>query len=138
MSATKKFQRINARGEIIATDEDDDGILKDGEGIRVSLFMMDELQRTVAADAAARGGHRSGYQVGGASIMSDAQRAAVTDERTAAYEERSQWLADAWRTPSSKPVNDADKQMNDATLDREAAYDEYRKWLQDAWRGTAA
>ena len=70
--AKKLFQRIDASGRNI-DDEDDDGVIKNGQGVRVSMMMMDSLQQAVFADATARGAHRAGYQSVSNGLVSDAR-----------------------------------------------------------------
>ena len=139
-----KYTIHNCAGEVIARGDDvgdeynDYGrkkrrVIPDGATVRVSL--ADAL----ASDAAGYGPlHRPGSLP-----LTDAQRATVNDERTAAYEENRLWLQSAWKAPPSQTVSDAQIAHNaasaaDANKDHEAAYQEHLAWLKDAWRGTAA
>lgn len=102
--AKKLFQRIDAHGRTI--DDDDEGPLKNGQGIRVNMMMMDALQQTVAADAAARCGHRSGYQYT-SGLLSDA-RADIRDEREQAYLQMCRDNAEAYKHPAPTRTRVAD------------------------------
>jgi hypothetical protein len=92
--------------------QDDDGILKDGESIRVPMFAMDSAQRLIA-DRTSMAGHRPGSLP-----LSDAERSTRAERLQA----RDAGISQRWRSPSSERSN-----TTDARLRRD-------QWLTNAWR----
>jgi hypothetical protein len=83
--------------------DDDDRVVRDGESVRVPMYLMDGVQRAVAGVPPRRdvlvtdgrglpAGHRPGYVFIYAADSAD-------DPRVAAFAERGRYLTDAWRTP---------------------------------------
>src|SRR5436190_24396305 len=91
--------------------DDDDETARDGESVRVPIFLMDEVQRTVAMDGLRLhegmgnpAGHKSGYVFSGNVRQRDA---AYDEARREARAARAQWLQqlrDSWKRT---PVRDA-------------------------------
>jgi hypothetical protein len=106
----RPYEKLDRHGNVVA---DDDGILRDGERIRVPMLMRDgltELQRSVADDKAARGvtvvdgldrpaGHRPGACYLRTVPHTVDHALAVTREhlRLEAYADSIRELCDAWK-----------------------------------------
>jgi hypothetical protein len=107
----------------VPTTEDDDNVLRDQQVLRVPLYAMDSLQRSVRAhrlqDAL---GNPAGYRPGPVYLVglddTPARKAASDYER---------FLSDAWKDKGPQPVN-----MNVVTPTH--AYRAYVEQLGDAWR----
>src|SRR5580693_1513565 len=73
MSAKKKFEIYDRHGNLI--EDDDSEVLKDGQRLRVPLYLadsMDPLQRSVAEHSARTGGDRILRRATRAEITTDA------------------------------------------------------------------
>jgi hypothetical protein len=125
---------------------DDDEVVRDGESVRVPVFLMDGVQRRFAFDAR---DHQPGYRVSDDATVRDAQKAA--------RHARDRWvqsLGDAWKRPGRAPgLNEPDadasqpmmrrQSFGDASPDdngasmREAAYRQHCNELENAWRSPA-
>jgi hypothetical protein len=123
--------RYSRHGRAVEKDEavDEDGILRDGFAVRVSLMdAMTPLQRAVAQNAARlhdghgnAPGHRPGF------VMRDT----FFDERDKARAEYEAELCSAWR--GSKP-----REIEVKSLTGDALEDAHAAYLEDvtnAWRG---
>jgi hypothetical protein len=123
----------------------DDDVVRDGESLKVPLYMMDSVQRAVATDGLRLhdgmgnpAGHKRGYVFGG----NAEQRQRAAD----AYDEWTRRLQNAWRTPGAAAErNEAQLKAwrrpgarpglrQDAAHDRAAARAEYVQRTQNAWR----
>ena len=103
--------------------EDDKDVLKDGQSMRVPMFMMDSLSRVVVADTASTVGHKPGSLP-----ITDADRAS----REEIYARRDQKMTDAWKNPSPLDPSQSKKAITPApSADRYAARDAR---LEAAWR----
>jgi hypothetical protein len=138
--------------------DDDDEVVRDGESVRVPIFLMDEVQRTVAMDGlrlhdgmGGRVGHKSGYVFSGNVRQRDA---AYDEARREARGARAQWLQqlrDSWkRTPGrdAGPEPDAaevllkrhlgtgptEPDADDAQVRRDRQWAEYCDRVSNAWR----
>jgi hypothetical protein len=89
-------------------DDDDDRVVRDGESVRVPMYLMDGVQRAVARVAAPPGprmrvtdalGASAGFKPG---YCFDA--GAAGDPRPAAFSEREKYLTDAWRLGAADAV----------------------------------
>lgn len=99
--------------------------LKHGEGLRVPMIMMDDLQRSVAASLVDAFGQRAGLRPGYVFDTSEDQAA-----RAAGYADYKQQLGDAWRDGAG-----AGQAVVHETIDDEAdAYEGYCQYLANAWR----
>ena len=115
----------------ITEDFDENGVIRDGGRIHVSLFAMDHVQRALAQSApqvcdafGAPAGSRPGYV-----FMAGPNSTAARD---AAFDAEGRRLAEAWRTqPGIAHVPIAT--LGTANC-REAAYAARDAWLRDAWR----
>jgi hypothetical protein len=120
--------------------DDEDKVVRDGQVLRVSLLMMDGVQREIAdqrvglVDAAGQSwtvGHRPGavYLTGRQREVSSAAKAAARDE----YVLR---LTDGWRTDHLiAPGAERRETPSATTVDaREEAYATYERHLSNAWR----
>lgn len=96
--------------------EEEKEILRDGESIRVTLNMMDSVQRGLADHRAPLIRHAPGYAFPHAPVTDDAKR---LTEHTLMVRS----LSDAWRG-TEQPAPQA----------REAAVAERDAYLRDAWR----
>jgi hypothetical protein len=126
-------------------DYDDNDVVRDGESVRVSLHMMDGLQRAVATyglrlhDGMGNpAGQKQGYVFGG--NAEQRQRVAKAyDEWTkrlhnawrtpGAAAERNEMQLEAWRRPGARPGL-----RQDAATDRATARAAYVQRIQNAWR----
>jgi hypothetical protein len=117
-------QVYDKRGKLVDCD---DGIVPDGCGVRVPIFLMDSMQRDVAANLqvvdawGAEAGHRPGYVFNGPNKS--------TEARDAAYDDSVKRLNDAWRNPSvdtPPPVS----------VTESADYQGYKDQLSNAWKTT--
>jgi hypothetical protein len=129
-NTTKTKKRVE-----VEDGDDDDKILKDGQSMRVSMVMMDSLQRAViAADQIKR------VEAFDAKMRNSPGFAEVTDEERAAtakvLADRDARLSNAWKHPNPT-VDAAPPAKTDATQanDAEAAYEARRHRLENAWRG---
>jgi hypothetical protein len=118
-------------------DDDDRRVIPDGGVVRVAMPFMDAVQPSVASHGLSVHdvtGGRAGYRPG---FVLDAS-ADTREEAAAAYDERSEWMANAWRRPAHAADQDDPPSANlsDAQLrDRAAkAYDERSRWMANAWR----
>lgn len=103
--------------------EEEDSVIKDGQTLRVSMFMMDSLARVVVADTASTVGHKPGSLP-----ITDADRAS----REEIYARRDQKMTDAWKNPSPLDPSQTKKAITPApSADRYAARDAR---LEQAWR----
>lgn len=103
--------------------EDHDRVLKDGESIRIPMFMMDSLSRVVGGDTPSVAGHRPGSLP-----MTDAERIS----REELYAQRDKRISDAWRDPPALEPSQAKTAIVPA-----ASADIYERRdarLRDAWR----
>lgn len=110
-------------------DDDDPAILKDGQILRVPLYVMDGLQTSIAGDALAS--HRPGPR-----YAADAERGEGED----AYQKCKLALGDAWKEkhpqntwPPEMQRNHAQKH-DGAIQDAKTAYADYCAHLANAWR----
>jgi len=109
--------------------EDDDDIVKDGERVRVPMFAMDSVQRSVArssvrvTDGSGKGGlnlHRPGFRI----AANDARKTTtVRDPRGR--------LKETWETEEEEE----DGRTSDAMRARDAAYRDYENRLVNAYKG---
>ena len=103
--------------------EDEDSVIKDGQTLRVPMFMMDSLSRVVVADTAPTVGHKPGSLP-----ITDADRASHEEM----YARRDQKMTDAWKTPAPLDPSQTKKAITPApSADRYAARDAR---LEQAWR----
>lgn len=103
--------------------EDDKDVLKDGQSMRVPLFLMDSLSRVVVTDTAPTVGHKPGSLA-----ITDADRAS----RDELYQRRDKRLTDAWKNPPPlEPSQAKTAVVPAASADRYAARDAR---LENAWR----
>jgi hypothetical protein len=133
-------------------DDEGDDIVKDGEGIRCSMMMLDSLdpvQREIATqyapkarlvDAAGRPcGNRPGHAYMSTSTMRDAAEA--IDARDVAYAELEKRSAAAWRTNVAVAQTNAasGSSFEVAKLSpadaRDSAFAKLEKRSANAWRG---
>jgi len=127
---------VNARGQEIEA-----AFCPDGFMLRVPTFLVDGVQREVAANFARqplvvdafgrRAGHRPGYCF--------APRTRATDARDAAYQEDCKRMENAWRDkdPSAQdaaPTPTDQLSASDAHDAREKAFAAHEQWLVNAWR----
>ena len=140
----RRHEKLDRHGNVIA---DDDGVLRDGERIRVPLMLRDgmtELQRAVAEDAAARRvitvvdglGRPAGHRPGACYLRTVPHTVdhavAVTREhlRQEAYADSVRELCDAWKGNTNDRevarVHDTGDPVADAWLDQ--VHD-----LQNSW-----
>jgi hypothetical protein len=127
------------RGKLVDCD---DGIVPDGCGVRTSFFLLDSLQRDVAANLqvtdawGAPAGQRPGY-------VFDHRLTEAQEARDAAYDKCVKRLGDAWRktkknkrSPSTASPAVADRTLDtsDAAALRDQAYEDSVKRLADAWK----
>jgi hypothetical protein len=128
---------------------DENGLLKDGRRIRVSMMMRDsgsDVQRAVAEDAVARRfGLRHAFELHqpGPRYCTDA---AANDLREQAYQEMCDSMSNAWRTPSA-PLASPAAGARDATPSRPTydaaegrrikaeAYQQMVDEMTSAWKG---
>jgi len=109
---------------------DDDGVIKDGQTVRVPMNMMDgvrdPVQRAIMADSIAR---QSGtLHAPGSLPLTDADRTS----RETLYQRRDQKTCDAWRTAPS-----LDPGQTVQTITLAASADVYQRRdakLRDAWK----
>jgi hypothetical protein len=123
------FGNLQSTSEEEETDDvfDANGVLKDGCAVRVSMTMMDSLQRDVAKHAPtitdpAR--HRPGFR--------DSRDSAALDALEQAYRDADAADANAWRSSGTSPGKPSSTDAR--TDDREAAYAAYDDQQQNAWR----
>src|SRR5262249_41165424 len=126
-------------------DPDDDEMVRDGESVRVPMFLMDKVQRAVATigqrlhDGMGNpAGRKRGYALGGNAEQRQLAAEAY-DERTtrlqnawrspAGAAERNEAQLEAWRRPGARP-----SLSQDAAVDRTAAYAAYVQRMENAWR----
>lgn len=103
--------------------EDENSVIKDGQTLRVPMFMMDSLSRVISDDIPSTAGHKPGSLA-----LSDADRAS----REKLYEARDKRLTDAWKAPPSlDPAQAKVAIVPAASADRYAARDAR---LENAWR----
>lgn len=107
--------------------EDDDEVVRDGQKVRVSLTLMDSLQKAIAGNVTVPALCRPGYVQ-----LNDAQ---VADKAAtyAAYNER---LNNAWKAPPPLlPQPHTDTKARAAAADH---YGQYDKKVSERWRGPKA
>ena len=125
-------------------DNDDDAhrILADGERMRVPMFAMDSVQRSVAQHFHDGHGNRPGHRPGFA--MSDAN----DDARQRAYDEYRRDIENAWRSSGAEGTpdelqRDALPARDDMALDElqcdhqrrmSCEYQAYGSWIEHQWR----
>jgi hypothetical protein len=148
MMSENEVQVFNKRGELVDCK---DGIVPDGCGVRLTMFMMDSVQRAVAAEDlqitdafGAPAGQRPGY-------VFDHRLTEAQEARDAAYDASVKRLEDAWRSPSAttttttttattanvERLRDASERTldaSDAAALRDQAYEDKVKRLADAWK----
>jgi hypothetical protein len=140
--------------------DDDDSILKDGQHLRVPMFMKDGItpnpalspvQRAIAVthDAATfdastfdAASHRPGHRYANDSVpMNDAQRLRYGVFDTAkekAYADRDRDLTEAWRGNTGAGAGTGSDTNNDSRRDAQptmdAVYSEYDLRMENSWR----
>ena len=125
MAKTKIIDRHGKEIEL-----DDGEIIPDQCGVRVSSFLMDGVQREIAASSRATRvtdglGNRAGNRPGHAYLRDDDEA-----EARAAYNAHREYLKDAWRNPGAA-VSDQTPE------DPEAAREAYKVRLSNAWKTTS-
>lgn len=107
--------------------ENDDNILNDGETRRVSMYMIDGIQRIIAGVSASA----SPMHQPGPIAFSDADRAA----RAKLYEDAEARLTNAWKEPPPvAPVTtDTVPPMQMKSADRTSIYAAYNARIQSQW-----
>lgn len=101
----------------------DETTLKDGQSMRVPMFLMDSLSRVVVADTAPTVGHKPSSLA-----ITDTERT----RREEMYARRDQKMTDAWKNPSPLDPSQTKKAVTPApSADRYAARDAR---LEAAWR----
>jgi hypothetical protein len=137
-------------------DDDDDAVLRDGESVRVPVFLADAVTPEFAFDPS---DHQPGFRGG---VTDAAQDARLQDARTAARNARSEMidrLVNAWRRPSVRDAAEPDMNSppaamrlrgpeggpdedngngngdnNDAQRRRDQAYRTHVDQISNAWR----
>jgi hypothetical protein len=148
--AKRKNQFVNARGQVIDTDDD---VCPPNFGIRTSMMMLDGLdsvQRGIATRYGRRAqvvdaiGRPCGNRPGHAFVSTSSgvlQDAAAIDARDIAYAELEKRSAVAWRTNVAVAQTNAasDSSFEVAKLSpadaRDSAFAELEKRSANAWRG---
>jgi hypothetical protein len=131
-------------------DDDDDDVVRDGEAVRVPMYLMDGVQRAVAGLAAPPGprvrvtdalGASAGFKPGHCFAADSAN-----DPRPAAFSEREKYLTDAWRLAATglsramdpDAAHEVEERLERERGERDAAYDGMVARLCDAWRDAGA
>ena len=129
-------------------DYDYDDILRDGESLRVSMMLMDGVQRAVARSHVTDhfAAHKPGFRYPQSAPTRDAA-GADADPRQAAYADLGRRLTDGWRQllgPRQRPsphstrsrlTKEADKEETASPAEiRDAAYEERLRYLEGAYR----
>jgi hypothetical protein len=100
-------------------------VVKDGKGVRVPIYMTDgmppEWMRSLCPAPSDTLRHRPHQLVSDSAELRDAER-----EAARAYDERNDFLRDAWRSPSNPPPP--------ALRDGQSSRDAYIERLQSAYR----
>jgi hypothetical protein len=100
----------------------EDKIVRDGERVRVPLWLMDSLQRSVRAHAVQDGFGKPAGQRPGFVYVAGLDNAPCRD----AYEGYEQFLSDAWKADNAGATGNENPPAN--------AYSAYVDQLGDAWR----
>lgn len=109
-------------------DIDDNGVVRDGQVLRASIFMMDSAQRAVVAsqhifDETNSATHHD--QTIGEKIM------AMREREQAAHKKYLTWLSNAWRDPSAPAqVTEDQKPTKDAATEPATLADAYAAYHQ--------
>ena len=100
---------------------EDEDIIRDGESVRVPLYLMDGVQKEISA-------HRPRQ------LVADAHTLGVRAVADAAYDEMLANLKDAWRT-KTKDDDDLAAAMHRRQIKKEHdAYEKFKDDLSQAWR----
>jgi hypothetical protein len=138
-------------------DPADEDVVRDGEGMRVPLFLADAAQQGVT-DASARildfrgmaAGRAPGYCFLDASQSDSPRIADAQVDREAALAERDKYLADAWKNPGTKKDDPrialtsvlnrrtGSLSLLGAEIARESAMADRDKRLANAWKNPGA
>ena len=111
-----------------AIEYEDDEVVRDGQRVVVPVFMMDSLQRSVAAASAAP---PQAFHKPTAVRISDADRA----QRASLYQGYDAKIGERWKSPTpALPAATDAKPAEGPGADQAATYAAYEHRVSNAWR----
>ena len=137
-----KYQIIDKRGRVVERDENPDGTvpLRDGEALRIPMFMMDSLQRAVFNDARRKKFVKEEFDEDDDkrnAVMQITHDATFTNSRGVTFTDHR--IADAQR--AVEYLKGRDEALRQMWRDSRAAAEQARQEMIDAssnaWRGDA-